>query len=200
MEIISSIERRLNSLPNFDFIEDHSNEIENIKNELKTKLTDEDLITINNRLVILEGGLDDLRGNFNEVNIALANRNKEVKVLSSSVEVLKAQVSNLEKDLANSASTKTGIQGKVIAADTSGINDSIRKLQADLSLVTDDCNEFRRYFNEILPKINRYATIKDLQNLQELLLSQLEQARVKSNKLYADKIETQKLQIIRYPN
>ena len=51
------------------------------------------------------------------------------------------------------------------------INQQILNLQ-------NDCNEFRRNFNEILPLLNKLSTVDDLRNLEEVLKALLEEYKL----------------------
>jgi chromosome segregation ATPase len=62
------------------------------------------------------------------------------------------------------------------------INNHLKDLQSDN-------NQYRRYFNDIMPLIKKISTTEDLKKLEELLRELLEQQNSTAEKKYADKSE-----------
>ena len=65
------------------------------------------------------------------------------------------------------------------------INNHLKDLQSDN-------NQYRRYFNDIIPLIQKISTTEDLKKLEELLKQLLEEQNSAAQKKYADKSEIQK--------
>ena len=76
--------------------------------------------------------------------------------------------------------------------DLSIFNELIKTINNQISALQSECDEFRRYFTDILPMMKTLATITDLKNLEDALKAMLEEYKLLAQRKFADKIETQK--------
>lgn len=151
-------------------------------------MTKGDLEDIQDKISILqniENELQDFTVKQNDIN---GRRNADVVSISKKIENINAMLLLLQTEGGHKSSSNGDSKGP----DLSIFNEIIKNINNQVSSLQNDCDEFRRYFTDILPMMKKLASIEDLKNLEEVLKSMLEEYKLLAQKKFADKIETLK--------
>lgn len=119
----------------------------------------------------------------------------DLNLLRKKVENLSSSVLSMKN---NDESNNNSYSNKIFPIDGSKylevniFNDFKNNLHREIDVINTNINELRRMIEEILQQMKIKATDKDLRNLEEYLLTKLEELKSACNKKFADKNETAK--------
>lgn len=187
-KMILELEKKLRNIPQQLKIDEINEKIEKIEQSLKSKLTKGDLENIIDKIGVLENIIDELKGFTVKQNDLNGRKNQDYLSVSKKIENINSTLLLLQTGMPHKSSGGSESKGP----DLSVFNELIKTINNQISALQSECDEFRRYFSDILPMMKTLATITDLKNLEDVLKAMLEEYKLLAQRKFADKIETQK--------
>ena len=188
--MISALEKKLRELPSKLGIDELKEKIEELSTLLGQKLTRGDLEDIKEKQDILKSIVNELQDFNVKQNDINGRRNQDILSLSKKIENLTSTILLLQSDGTRKGTSSNSVESK--GPDLSAFKEIINNINKQVSSLQNDCDEFRRYFTDILPMMKTLATITDLKNLEDVLKTMLEEYKLLAQRKFADKVETQK--------
>ena len=182
-KLISNINNVNNSL---------KDNISNLEKEIKKKLNPNDLNSINDKLYSLEENEKDLNSRMDalyessdKTKLELVNFNKKLEYLLGEFDTLK---NNLEKNKA----IKSNESDNNNFVDQTLFNNLKKEITLKLDKFRLITEEFDRNINEINSSLAHFPTNKDFVQLQNTMMSMLDEFKISCIKKYMDKNEIHK--------
>ena len=119
-----------------------------------------------------------LRTDVNNLKVMYESFNNNIRQINDILQT--GSLKNLLSDLNN-------ITNKVVDAEE--YKKTIELINLHLKDLDSENNQYRRYFEDIIPLIGKISTMEDLKKLEELLRALLEEQDSNAQKKYADKSE-----------
>lgn len=155
------------------------------------------------------GELHDLKETVNSMNYQInyvkdtLSQVLEDRKIINDVNWIRKKVESLTSSMltmknVDDASASIVAQGKQIPFDSSKYLEQMiftefqKGYNRELDGLRKDMDEIKRLIDDVVVALKPKASDKDLKNLEEYLVTKLEELRLNSNKKFADKIETQK--------
>jgi len=115
----------------------------------------------------------------------------EVVILKKRIDSLISQVNNLKKgiDPSNSFKANFDMSKNLEVVEFENYQKTVTK---DLSKLEDKINELKRAIDNIIDELKNRPTIRDNKNLEEFLLTKIDELKINCSKRFADKIDTHK--------
>ena len=187
-KMILELENKLRDIPQDLKIDEINEKIDKIQQSLKSKLAKGDLEDIIDKIGVLENIIDELKDFTVKQNDLNGRKNQDYLSVSKKIENINSALLLLQTGMPHKSSGGSDNKGP----DLSIFNELIKTINNQISALQSECDEFRRYFTDILPMIKTLATITDLKNLEDALKAMLEEYKLLAQRKFADKIETQK--------
>ena len=187
-KMILELEKKLRDIPQDLKIDEINEKIDKIQQSLKSKLTKGDLEDIIDKIGVLENIIDELKDFKVKQNDLNGRKNQDHLSVSKKIENINSALLLLQTGMPHKSSGGSDNKGP----DLSIFNELIKTINNQISALQSECDEFRRYFTDILPMMKTLATITDLKNLEDALKAMLEEYKLLAQRKFADKIETQK--------
>ena len=187
-KMILELEKKLRDIPQDLKIDEINEKIDKIQQSLKSKLTKGDLEDIIEKIGVLENIIDELKDFTVKQNDLNGRKNQDYLSVSKKIENINSTLLLLQTGMPHKSSGGSDNKGP----DLSIFNELIKTINNQISALQNECDEFRRYFTDILPMMKTLATITDLKNLEDALKAMLEEYKLLAQRKFADKIETQK--------
>lgn len=187
-KMILELEKKLRDIPQDLKIDEINEKIDKIQQSLKSKLTKGDLEDIIDKIGVLENIIDELKDFKVKQNDLNGRKNQDYLSVSKKIENINSALLLLQTGMPHKSSGGSDNKGP----DLSIFNELIKTINNQISALQSECDEFRRYFTDILPMMKTLATITDLKNLEDALKAMLEEYKLLAQRKFADKIETQK--------
>lgn len=187
-KMILELEKKLRNIPQQLKIDEINEKIEKIEQSLKSKLTKGDLENIIDKIGVLENIIGELKDFTVKQNDLNGRKNQDYLSVSKKIENINSTLLLLQTGMPHKSSGGSESKGP----DLSVFNELIKTINNQISALQSECDEFRRYFSDILPMMKTLATITDLKNLEDVLKAMLEEYKLLAQRKFADKIETQK--------
>lgn len=187
-KMILELENKLRDIPQDLKIDEINEKIDKIQQSLKSKLAKGDLEDIIDKIGVLENIIDELKDFTVKQNDLNGRKNQDYLSVSKKIENINSALLLLQTGMPHKSSGGSDNKGP----DLSIFNELIKTINNQISALQSECDEFRRYFTDILPMMKTLATITDLKNLEDALKAMLEEYKLLAQRKFADKIETQK--------
>ena len=167
-------------------------DISNLEKEIKKKLNPNDLNSINDKLYSLEENEKDLNARMDalyegsdKTKLELVNFNKKLEYILGEFDALKT---NFEKN----KTIKTNDSDNNNFVDQALLNNLKKEIAGKLDKLRIITEEFDRNINEINSSLSNFPTNKDFVQLQNTMMSMLDEFKISCNKKYMDKTEIHK--------
>ena len=169
-------------------------EIEKIRNELNSKLTKDNLNSINLKFEDLENAGENIRtiADDNKKDIRVCN--DKYSKLFKYIETIRGQVLTLlEKDETENKKNKEDYNLDLSALLTrEEFLDNKEKVNKRMDKILSQESDNYRMIQEIFKKLNNFVTETELQNLEQYLLNLLNETKIKIAKNFVERAELQK--------
>ena len=189
-DMIAALEKKIRDLPSKLGIDELKEKIEELSTSLGQKLTRGDLEDIKEKQDILKSIVNELQDFNVKQNDINGRRNQDILSLSKKIENLTSTILLIQSDGTRKGTSSNNVESK--GPDLSVFKEIINNINKQVSSLQNDCDEFRRYFTDILPMMKTLSTITDLKNLEDVLKTMLEEYKLLAQRKFADKVETQK--------
>ena len=167
-------------------------DISNLEKEIKKKLNPNDLNSINDKLYSLEENEKDLNARMDalyegsdKTKLELVNFNKKLEYILGEFDALKT---NFEKN----KTIKSNDSDNNNFVDQALLNNLKKEIAGKLDKLRIITEEFDRNINEINSSLSNFPTNKDFVQLQNTMMSMLDEFKISCNKKYMDKTEIHK--------
>jgi len=114
----------------------------------------------------------------------------EVNLLKKRIDNLISQVNNLKKEEASSNFKAHFDMSKIL--EVVEFENYQKTVTKDLSKLEDKIDEQKRAIDNIIDELKNRPTIRDNKNLEEFLLTKIDELKINCSKRFADKIDTHK--------
>jgi len=190
-KILNEVEKKLNSSIN-NINNNLKENISNLEKEIKKKLNTSDLNSINDKLYSLEENEKDLNArmdalyeNSDKTKLELVNFNKKLEYILGEFETLKVDLEKNRTIRSNDSDNNNFVEQTLFNNLKKEISSKLEKFR----IITE---EFDRNINEINSSLAHFPTNKDYVQLQNSMMSMLEEFKISCIKKYMDKNEIHK--------
>ena len=167
-------------------------QIDEIIQNMELFLTKSDLIPVKEKLVDQQNEIDIIKDNIQQQDEIIAKLKNDLLNFSKKIESFSGMLLMLQSDAGSKVTSSSGGGTGKGGVDPVVFSNAMKIINQQILSLQNDCNEFKRNFNEILPLLNKLSTIDDLRNLEEVLKALLEEYKLLAQRRFADKIDTQK--------
>ena len=167
-------------------------QIDEIIQNMELFLTKSDLIPIKEKLVDQQNEIDIIKDNIQQQDEIIAKLKNDLLNFSKKIESFSGMLLMLQSDAGSKVTSSSGGGTGKGGVDPVVFSNAMKIINQQILSLQNDCNEFKRNFNEILPLLNKLSTVDDLRNLEEVLKALLEEYKLLAQRRFADKIDTQK--------
>ena len=188
---INEVEKKL--ISNINNVNNSLKEnISNLEKEIKKKLNPNDLNSINDKLYSLEENEKDLNARMDalyegsdKTKLELINFNKKIEFLLGEFDTLKTDLEKNKMIRSNESDSNNFV-------DQALLNNLKKEIGLKLDKFRIITEEFDRSINEINSSISHFPTNKDFVQLQNTMMSMLDEFKISCIKKYMDKNEIHK--------
>ena len=167
-------------------------QIDEIIQNMELFLTKSDLIPVKEKLVDQQNEIDIIKDNIQQQDEIIAKLKNDLLNFSKKIESFSGMLLMLQSDAGSKVTSSSGGGTGKGGVDPVVFSNAMKIINQQILSLQNDCNEFKRNFNEILPLLNKLSTIDDLRNLEQVLKALLEEYKLLAQRRFADKIDTQK--------
>ena len=167
-------------------------QIDEIIQNMELFLTKSDLIPVKEKLVDQQNEIDIIKDNIQQQDEIIAKLKNDLLNFSKKIESFSGMLLMLQSDAGSKVTSSSGGGTGKGGVDPVVFSNAMKIIKQQILSLQNDCNEFKRNFNEILPLLNKLSTIDDLRNLEQVLKALLEEYKLLAQRRFADKIDTQK--------
>ena len=189
---INDIQREIQSFPEKYNMDPLKNQIDEIMQNFESVLTKSDIIPIKEKINDHQNEIDIIKDNIQQQDEIIAKLKNDLLNFSKKIESFSGMLLMLQSDAGSKVTSSSGGGTGKGGVDPVVFSNAMKIINQQILSLQNDCNEFKRNFNEILPLLNKLSTIDDLRNLEEVLKALLEEYKLLAQRRFADKIDTQK--------
>ena len=188
---ISNLERELQNLSSKTNTDKIQTQLDELLQNMELLVTKSDIIPIKEKITEHQNEIEILKESIQQQNEMIAKAKNDILNFSKKIESFSGMLLMLQSEAGTKSSSSTGGQSKG-GVDPVVFSNAMKIINQQILYLQNDCNEFRRNFNEILPLLNKLSTVDDLRNLEEVLKALLEEYKLLAQRRFADKIDTQR--------
>ena len=188
---ISNLERELQNLSSKTNTDKIKNQLDELLQNMELFATKSDIIPIKEKITEYQNEIEILKDSIQQQDEMIAKAKNDVLNFSKKIESFSGMLLMLQSESGTKSSSSNGGQSRG-GVDPVVFSNAMKIINQQILNLQNDCNEFRRNFNEILPLLNKLSTVDDLRNLEEVLKALLEEYKLLAQRRFADKIDTQR--------
>ena len=189
---INDLQKEIQSFPEKYNMDPLKNQIDEIMQHFESVVTKSDIIPIKDKLIENQNEIDIIKDNIQQQDELIAKLKNDLLNFSKKIESFSGMLLMIQSDAGNKVSSSSGGGSGKGGVDPVVFSNAMKIINQQILSLQNDCNEFKRNFNEILPLLNKLSTVDDLRNLEEVLKALLEEYKLLAQRRFADKIDTQK--------
>ena len=189
---INDLQKEIQLLPEKYNMTPLKTQIDEIIQNMELFLTKSDLIPVKEKLVDQQNEIDIIKDNIQQQDEIIAKLKNDLLNFSKKIESFSGMLLMLQSDAGSKVTSSSGGGTGKGGVDPVVFSNAMKIINQQILSLQNDCNEFKRNFNEILPLLNKLSTVDDLRNLEEVLKALLEEYKLLAQRRFADKIDTQK--------
>ena len=189
---ITEIEKQLQTLSASMTLTDIINDINQIKDTIKHKANQHDVVDLNDKLTAHTIQISELKDVDDQLIDETTKHMETINSISRTLEQLNTSVITLKETIDKLGKSKTDSIDMSKYVDYATFAEHLKSFETQKDLITRDFDEIRRFMNDFTEVLKTKATDRDLKNLEEVLISKVDELRILCLKRFADKTETSK--------
>ena len=189
---ITEIEKQLQTLSASMTLTDIINDINQIKDTIKHKANQHDVVDLNDKLTAHTIQISELKDVDDQLIDETTKHMETINSISRTLEQLNTSVITLKETIDKLGKSKTDSIDMSKYVDYVTFAEHLKSFETQKDLITRDFDEIRRFMNDFTEVLKTKATDRDLKNLEEVLISKVDELRILCLKRFADKTETSK--------
>ena len=189
---IIDVEKHLQILSASMKFADIIDDINHIKDVLKTKANQQDFFDLNDKLTQHTMQISDLKDVDDQLIDETTKHMESINSLSRTLEQINTAVITLKETVEKLGKGKSDSIDMSKYVDYATFAEHLKSFENEKELISKDFNEVRRLMSDLTEILKTKATDEDLKNLEEVLISKIDELRILCLKRFADKTETSK--------
>ena len=189
---INDIEQKLQLLSSSMKFTEIINDINQIKDNIKHKANQLDIADLNDKLTTHTIQISELKDVDDQLTEETTKNTEYINSISRTLEPLNSSVITIKETIDKLNKSKSDSIDMSKYVDYSTFAEHLKSFETEKDSITKDFNEIRRIMNDFTEVIKTKATDEDLKNLEEVLISKVDELRILCLKRFADKTETSK--------
>ena len=189
---INDIEQQLQLLSSSMQFTEIINDINQIKDNIKHKANQLDVADLKDKLTAHTIQISELKDVDEQLTEEITKHMEYINSISRTLEPLNSSVITLKETIDKLNKSKSDSIDMSKYVDYATFSEHLKSFETEKDSITKDFNELRRIMNDFTEVIKTKATDEDLKNLEEVLISKVDELRILCLKRFADKTETSK--------
>ena len=189
---ISDVEKHIQILSASMKFADIIDDINHIKDSLKTKANQQDFFDLNDKLTEHTMQISDLKDVDDQLIDETTKHMESINSLSRTLEQINTSVITLKETVDKLGKGKSDSIDMSKYVDCATFAEHLKAFETEKEFISKDFNEIRRLMGDLTEILKTKATDEDLKNLEEVLISKIDELRILCLKRFADKTETSK--------
>jgi hypothetical protein len=189
---INDIEQQLQVLASSMKFTEIINDINQIKDNIKHKANQLDVAELKDKLTAHTIQISELKDVDEQLTEEITKHTEYINSISRTLEPLNSSVITLKETIDKLNKSKSDSIDMSKYVDYATFAEHLKSFETEKDSITKDFNELRRIMNDFTEVIKTKATDEDLKNLEEVLISKVDELRILCLKRFADKTETSK--------
>ena len=189
---IIDVERHLQLLSASMKFADIIDDINHIKDVLKTKANQQDFFDLNDKLTQHTMQISDLKDVDDQLIDETTKHMESINSLSRTLEQINTAVITVKETVDKIGKGKTDAIDMSKYVDYATFTEHVKAFESEKEFIARDFDEMRRLMSDLTEILKTKATDEDLKNLEEVLISKIDELRILCLKRFADKTETSK--------
>ena len=167
-------------------------DINQIKDTIKRKANQQDIFDLNDKITTHTIQISELKDVDDQLIDETTKHMESINSISRTLEQLNSSVITLKETIEKLGKSKTESIDMSKYVDYATFTEHLKSFETEKDLITKDFDEVKRIMNDFTEVLKTKATDGDLKNLEEVLISKIDELRILCLKRFADKTETSK--------